>query len=77
MHTEMKPAARIRAIFGPDAVRRSRDPIGVPVRVVELDEVTAFVMCSTLPADQADAALARALDAWLVKQHLPSAAGTS
>jgi hypothetical protein len=39
----------------------------VPVRVVELDDVTACVMCPTLPADQADAALARALD-----KHLSS-----
>lgn len=50
-----------RHLFGPNAIRRSLEPLGVPARVVRHDGATAIVVCCTLAPDEERAAVADAV----------------
>jgi hypothetical protein len=50
-----------RELYGPDAVRRSRAPLGASYRIARLDGATAIVVCCSLTPRDALVAVADAL----------------
>lgn len=59
--SDVDPLRVARALFGPSAIRRSLEPLGVPARVVRHDGATAIVVCCTLAPDEERAAVADAV----------------